>query len=131
MGRTPAFTQTDLSLTHHVRFGPERRYELAFDLNVLNVFNQNTVTSFFTTRYRTTNTIGATDIDPAYNQATQTLIPILNRILTGQIGTQLTQLESGGLPSLTGRPNPIRADYGLPSGYQGARNVRFGVRFRF
>ena len=131
MGRTPALTQTDLSLTHHVSFGPEQRYELAFDLNVLNVFNQNTVTAFFTTRYRTTNTIGATDIDPAYNQATQTLIPILNRILSGQIGTQLSQLENGGLPSLTGRPNPIRADYGLPSGYQGIRNVRFGVRFSF
>ena len=132
LGRTPAFLQTDLSWTHHYRFGEgDRPYELAFDFNVLNVFNQNTVTSLFTNRYRTTNTIGATDIDPSYVAATQTLIPILNKILTGQIGTQLTQLENGGLPSLTGRPNPHRADYGLPSGYQGIRNVRFGVRFTF
>lgn len=131
MGRTPAFTQTDLSWTHNYRFGTDGRFRLSFDFNVLNVFNQNTVTSFATTRYRTTNTIGAKDIDPAYNAATQTLIPILNRILLGQIGTQLNQLENGGLPSLTGRPNPHRADYGLPSGYQGARNVRFGIRFNF
>jgi hypothetical protein len=132
LGRTPAFLQTDLSWTHHYHFGEgDRPYELAFDFNVLNVFNQNAVTSFTTTRYRTTNTIGATDIDPAYNQATQTLIPILNKILTGQIGTQLTQLENGGLPSLTGRPNPKSALYGAPSGYQAARAVRFGLRFSF
>jgi hypothetical protein len=131
LGRTPAFTQTDLSWSHHYNFGNDGRFRLSFDFNVLNVFNQNAVTSFFTTRYRTTNTIGAKDIDPAYNQETQTLIPVLNRILNAQIGTQLTQLENGGLPSLTGRPNPHRADYGLASGYQGARNVRFGLRFSF
>jgi hypothetical protein len=132
LGRTPAFTQTDVSWTHHYRFGKEEgRYELAFDFNVLNVFNQNTVTSFTTTRYRTTNTIGATDIDPKYNQATQTLIPILNKILNGEIGTQLNQLENGGLPSLTGRPNPHSSLYGAPSGYQSARSVRFGLRFSF
>jgi len=131
LGRTPTFTQTDLSWTHHYRFGGEKPYEFAFDFNVLNVFNQNTVTSFTTTRYRTTNTIGATDIDPTYVAATQTLIPILNKILTGQIGTQLNQLENGGLPSLTGRPNPHSSLYGHPSGYQGLRNVRFALRFRF
>jgi len=131
LGRTPAFTQLDLSWTHNYTFGSEGRYRFAFDFNVLNVFNQNTVTSFSTTRYRTTNTIGATDIDAAYNQATQTLIPILNKILTGQIGTQLNQLEDGGLPSLTGRPNPHNSLYGHPSGYQSARSVRFGFRFSF
>jgi hypothetical protein len=132
LGRTPTFTQTDLSWTHHYRFGNEDgHYELAFDFNVLNVFNQNTVTSLSTTRYRTTNTIGATDIDPTYVAANQTLIPILNKILTGQIGSQLNQLENGGLPSLTGRPNPHSSLYGHPSGYQGARSVRFAIRFSF
>ena len=131
LGRTPAFTQTDLSWSHHYNFGNDGRFRLSFDFNVLNVFNQATVTSFFTTRYRTTNTIGATDIIPTYVASTQTLIPVLNRILNGEITTQLNQLENGGLPSLTGRPNPHRADYGLDSGYQGLRNVRFGLRFGF
>jgi hypothetical protein len=131
LGRTPAFTQTDLAWTHHYNFGNEGRYELAFDFNVLNVFNQNAVTSLNTTRYRVTNTIAAKDIDPLYDRETQTLIPILNRILSGQITTQLNQLENGGLPSLTGRPNPKSALYGAPSGYQAARSVRFGLRFRF
>jgi len=86
---------------------------VAFDFNVLNVFNQGTPISLFTTRYRTLNTIAGTDIDPNYNQDTQTLIPILNKVLNGQIGTQLSQLENGGLPGLissidkSARPNPI------------------------
>lgn len=117
LGRTPAFTQTDLSLTQRYRFGNDGRYELAFDVTASNVFNQNAVTALNTTRYRTLNTISGTDIDPAYRSATQTLIPILNRILNGQIGTQLTQLENGGLPGLIGldglpRPNPRNVLYG-------------------
>ena len=131
LGRTPVFTQTDLSLTHNYRFGNDGRFRLSFDFNVLNVFNQNTVTGLFTNRYRTVNTLTGKDIDPSYVAATQTLIPVLNRVLTGQIGTQLSQLENGGLPGLTGRPNPHRSDYGQPSSYQGIRNVRFGVRLSF
>src|SRR5262245_57995897 len=34
MGRTPAFTQTDLSWTHNYRFGNDGRYRLSFDFNV-------------------------------------------------------------------------------------------------
>jgi len=131
LGRTPALSATDLSLTHRYRFGNDGHYAVAFDVNVSNVFNQNAVTSLTTTRYRTTNTISGTDIDPNYNSETQTLIPILNKILNGQIGTQLTQLENGGLPGLAGRPNPHSSLYGQPSGYQAARNVRFGFRFMF
>src|SRR6185436_13121196 len=131
LGRTPALSSTDLALTHRYRFGNDGHYTVAFDVNVSNVFNQNAVTSLSTTRYRTTNTISGEDIDPNYDSETQTLIPILNKILNGQIGTQLTQLENGGLPGLAGRPNPHSSLYGQPSGYQGARNVRFGFRFMF
>jgi len=137
LGRTPVFTQTDLSLTHNYRFGNDGRYRLSFDFNVLNVFNQNTVTGLFTNRYRTVNTLTGKDIDPSYVAETQTLTPVLNRVLTGQIGTQLSQLENGGLLGLkstvdgSARPNPHRSDYGLPSSYQGIRNVRFGVRLSF
>ena len=131
LGRSPALTQTDISITHRYRFGKEGRFTAAFDFNVLNLFNQNGVLTLNTTRYRTSNTIAGTDIDPAYDSATQTLIPILNKILNGQIGKQLDQLENGGLPSLTGRPNPHSSLYGQPSAYQAARSVRIGVRFIF
>lgn len=136
LDRTPALTQTDLALTHRYKLG---RYTLAFDFNVLNAFNQNTVTSLVTTKYRVTNTIAASDIDPTYNAATQTLTNVLNRILNGQIGPQIAGLASGANRSIQGAPgtatngrtNPVSSLYGQPNGYQGIRSVRFGFRFTF
>jgi hypothetical protein len=101
------------------------------EINALNVFNQNTVLRYVTGRYRTTNSIAAKDIDPTYDANTQTLTTVLNKILNGQIGTVLNQLENGGLPSLTGRPNPHSSLYGAPADYQGARVVRIGVKLAF
>ncbi|HEX4951367.1 MAG TPA: hypothetical protein VFZ34_32215, partial [Blastocatellia bacterium] len=129
LGRTPALTQTDLALTHRYRI--KDRYDVAFTMNALNVFNQNTVTALNTTRYRVTNTVAARDIDPAYNPNTQTLTAVLNQILNGQIGSVLNQLENGGLPSTGGLPNPKSSLYGQPSGFQGSRSVRFGFRLTF
>jgi hypothetical protein len=40
LGRTEAYTQTDLALRHKYRFGRDDRFILAFDLDVLNAFNQ-------------------------------------------------------------------------------------------
>jgi hypothetical protein len=137
LGRTPVFTQTDLSLTH--RFKIKERYSLAFDFNVLNVFNQNTVTSLVTAKYRVTNTIAAIDVDPTYNANTMTLTNVFNKILNGQIGPQIDGLASGANRSIQGAPgaatngrtNPVSSLYGQPNDYQGARSVRFGFRFTF
>ena len=137
VGRTPVLTQTDFSLTH--RFKIKGRYSLAFDFNVFNIFNQNTVTNLTTAKYRVTNTIAAIDIDPTYNANTQTLTTVFNRILSGQIGAQIDGLASGANRSIQGAPlaqtngrtNPISSLYGQPSGYQETRNVRFGLRFNF
>lgn len=131
LGRTPTFFQTDLAASHRYKFGRDNRYAVAFDVNVLNALNNNGILTLFTNRYRVSNTISGGDIDPNYNSATQTLIPILNKILNGQIGTQLSQLENGGLPSLAGKINPINSLYGLPNLRQATRNIRFGFRFIF
>ncbi len=131
LGRTPVFWQTDLGMSHRYKFGRDNRLSLVADINVTNALNNNTVIGLGTSRYRVTNAIAATDIDPTYNASTQTLIPILNKIILGQIGTQLSQLENGGLPSLAGRSNPKNALYGKPQSYQAARNVRFGFRLIF
>jgi len=137
LGRTPVFTQTDLSLTH--RFKVKERFSFAFDFNVFNVFNQNTVTGLTTGKYRVTNTIAAIDVDPTYNANTQTLTTVFNKILNGQIGAQIDGLASGANRSIqgalgastNGRTNPLSSLYGQPNDYQNARNVRFGLRFTF
>jgi hypothetical protein len=131
LGRSPTFYQTDLSLSHSYKFGRDDRFTVAGNIDVLNAFNNNTPLLFDTNRYRTSNTITFSDIDPTFNSATQAPTVALNRILNGQIGTQLQQLENGGLPSLGVRPNPISATYGLPTVYQAPRQVRFGLRFLF
>jgi hypothetical protein len=147
LGRTPTFWQTDLSLSHKYKFGRDDRFALVFDVNVLNALNNNSVIRLVTTKYRVSNTITGEDIDPNYDADTQTLIPILNQILTGKIGPQLQALSTGQLPSIQGnctvtpthptpdatcgRTNPISSLYGQPAAYQDARNVRFGFRFVF
>jgi hypothetical protein len=50
LGRTPALVYTDLSLWHNVRLPGNTTVQLV--LNVDNLFDQNTVTSLDTTRYR-------------------------------------------------------------------------------
>ena len=137
LGRTPLFSQTDLTLMH--RFKVKERHSMAFEFNVLNAFNQNTVTGLVTGKYRVTNTIAASDIDPTYNANTQTLTAVMNKILNGQIQAQIDGLASGANRSIqgaagastNGRTNPVSSLYGQPSSYQGLRNVRFGFRFTF
>jgi hypothetical protein len=139
LGRTPVFTQTDLGFTHRYKFGKDGRFTAAFDINALNVFNQNTVTSFTTAKYRVSNAIAASDIDPTYNANTQTLTTVMNRILNGQIGAQIAGLASGANLSINGAPvqqpteGAIRSSslYGKDGGYQGARSIRIGFRFVF
>ena len=112
---------------------------VALDLDVLNVFNQNTVILLTTSKYRVTNSIAAIDIDPTYNASTQTLTNVMNKVLSGQIQAQIAGLASGANLSIqgaqgaatNGRSNPVSSLYGQPAAYQGARLVRFGVRFTF
>jgi hypothetical protein len=133
LGRTPTFSQTDLTLRHGYKFGRDSRFELIGELNVLNVFNQNTVTAFNTTRYLIKNSLSGLDLDPCYSPdgtlnpgcttANRLLTQGLNNILNGAVGPQLAALES-----LSGNKSTL---HGGPGGFQTPRNVRFGMRLRF
>ncbi|MEO5895043.1 MAG: TonB-dependent receptor [Vicinamibacterales bacterium] len=68
-GRTPMFSQTDLLLQHGFRIGGGRRLELS--VNVLNLFNQDTAVSKFST-YHKTNGINIPD-EAAFYSGKQTL----------------------------------------------------------
>lgn len=137
LGRSPIFSQTDLTVMHRFKF--LERFNMAFEFNVLNAFNQNTVLSLVNAKYRVTNTIAASDIDSTYNANTMTLTNVLNKILNGQIQPQIDGLASGANRSIqgaagaatNGRTNPVSSLYGQPSNYQALRNVRFGVRMTF
>ena len=131
LGRTKPFYQTDISLTHRYRFGRDDRFTLAVNLDVLNIFNNNSPLFLDTTRYRTANSISTNDIDPTFDPSLQPPTALLNQVLNGQITPLLQQLENGTLPSLGGKPNPHNARYGTPIVFQDPRNVRFGFRLLF
>lgn len=133
LGRTPTLSQTDISLRHGYKFGRDNRFEMIGEVNILNLFNQHTVTAFNTTRYLIKNSLSGSDLDPCYNvdgdlnpgctTAHRLLTQALNNILNGSIGPQLASLESQA-----GNKSTL---YGKAAGYQGTRNVRFGMRFKF
>jgi hypothetical protein len=50
LGRTPAFTQTDLLLQHELRLSGRTRVNVG--LNIFNLFDQDTITRQFQARYR-------------------------------------------------------------------------------
>lgn len=131
MGRTKPFYQTDLSLTHRYKFGRDSRFTLAVNVDVLNLFNNNSPLLLDTTRYRNLNGISAEDIDPSFDAETQAPTAVLNKVLNGQIVPLLQQLDNGTLPSLGTDGNPISKTYGSPVVFQEPRNVRFGFRLLF
>jgi hypothetical protein len=108
LGRTDAYTQTDLLLRHAFRAGGSRR--LAVEAYVFNVFDQAAVTNV-TTRLNRNGSIPGSFVSQLYD---------------GTIGdvTRLVSAPGGASPSY----NPI---YKMPSSYQAGRTITLGVRMLF
>jgi outer membrane receptor protein involved in Fe transport len=118
MGRTPMLSQTDFSVAHKYRFGRDNRFGVEVNLNIINLFDQKTVTSY-------SNTISQYaygDFYPEFGCADGDYPCLLNKFNRGDLRSALGQFltEDGQSPL-----------YGLDNGFQGARNVRFGFRFIF
>ncbi len=117
LGRSPVFSQTDLSLTHRYRLGHDNRFTVAFDLNFLNLFDQATVTGIYTTMNPSSAPVNAAALglsQVAYANG-----------LTG--GTQLDRI----LARIASQPDRSDIRYKQPFLYQLPRTVRFGFRFLF
>ncbi|MGB7207992.1 MAG: carboxypeptidase regulatory-like domain-containing protein [Pyrinomonadaceae bacterium] len=117
LGRSPTFTQTDLNLTHRYRFGKDDGMTVAFDLNFLNLWDQDTVTGI----YPTMNTTAGRPNDAGLGL---TPVQYANGYTTGALlQTILTRIAA----------SPDRPDlrYKQPQLYQSPRAVRFGFRFLF
>jgi hypothetical protein len=115
LGRTPTFSQTDFAVSHKYRFGRDQRFTFVGDLNILNLFDQDTVTGLFTTRSGVTTspaTFGLNEVAGA------------NALTSGALATQIATY-------LQGAPNRTNIAYGQPNAFQAARSIRFGMRFLF
>ena len=119
LGRSPVFTQTDFNITHRYRFGQDQKLSMAFDLNILNLFDQSTVTGIYTTM----NPSSAPVNGPALGFPNTT-----TGYANGYTGGTLLQPILNRIASQADRSD-IR--YKQPFLYQLPRTVRFGVRFLF
>lgn len=120
LGRTDTFTQTDLSLTHKYRFGRDNRVSMAFDIDVLNAFNE-------------ANEIQRND---AITTQGITLRSGDLNIVTGDANAAIRLFQRENTSDRINaflRANPSRANplFNQSISFQGPRSVRFGFRLLF
>ncbi|HEX8263943.1 MAG TPA: carboxypeptidase regulatory-like domain-containing protein [Pyrinomonadaceae bacterium] len=122
LGRTPTFSQTDFNITHRYRFGRDNRFTLAGDLNILNLFDQDTVTGLFTAISTPQSVITGPTFGFPDNAATFT-----NALTSGSLLTQINTYLNG-TPTVLNRKD---SRYKQPNAFQEPRAVRFGFRLLF
>ncbi|MCI0663598.1 MAG: TonB-dependent receptor [Acidobacteria bacterium] len=120
LGRTPMFSATDFAITHSYKI--KERYELAFNFNMLNLFNQATVLGV------QTNVTGLNpDIAGLKLPATVTDEPsALNYILTNGIVDNFNAFLND-----PAAPQRKQTATGFSNRFQDGRGIRLGLRFRF
>jgi len=128
MGRTPTFTQTDLSLSHSYKFGRDGRFKVVGDLTLLNAFNENNITALDPRKFFH-NYIGETEFVPEFADGSgygvagfQYTTQFMNAVLNGEAAPFIQALDT---------PLNRNQAFGQPSAFQGKRNIRFGFRFIF
>jgi hypothetical protein len=118
LGRTPLFTQTDFALRHRYRFGQDNRFTLVSYFDILNVFDEENVTS----RVETISGTGLTAANlgmPAGLSGLQQEALYQRQAFAAAANAYI---NANGIKSLT---------YNLDNGFQGPRNVRFGFKLQF
>lgn len=117
LGRSPVYSQTDVNITHRVRFGNDSRFTIAGDFNVLNLWNQSTVTGIYTTMNPSSAPVNASALGLSQ-------VAYANGITSGTILNQM-------IARINSQADRSDIRYGMPFLYQSPRVVRFGVRFLF
>jgi carboxypeptidase family protein/TonB-dependent receptor-like protein len=119
LGRSPTYSQTDFSFTHRYRWGTDQRFTMAFDLNMLNLWDQKTVTAIYTVMNPSTAVVNG----PALGFPNTT---------TGYSnGYADGSLLDAILARIASRGDRSDIRYKLPYLYQSPRTVRFGFRILF
>ena len=108
LGRTPVYSQTDLYLQHEFRLGNDQRIQL--QMNVNNLFDQKTVVSRDLTPYVTGLNLDDTAFFSGFD----------------------TKAEVAKAGILSDPAHTFDGGYGAgASGFQGKRQIRFGVKYIF
>ncbi|MGE0129032.1 MAG: TonB-dependent receptor [Blastocatellales bacterium] len=122
LGRTEAFTQTDFAVIHRIKLA--EKYQVALEMNILNLFDEDNVLTVF-------NTITPTDLSGdgftgcGNCDELNTIRAIFNGGLRNQIINRL-----GRTPGTAGALT-TDARFNQPNGFQSGRAIRFGLKFSF
>lgn len=122
MGRTPMFSQTDFTVTHKYKFGRDGRFGVAMNLNIINLWDQDTVIGRQTTL--TNFSVYGFGSSLGYGCASGDYPCLLNKFNSGALSSQINT-------NINTLLNAKRTDYGSDNAFQGARGVRFGFKFTF
>jgi hypothetical protein len=115
LGRTPTLTRTDLNFQHN--FSLPRNMRVSLQLNVSNLFDQDTATRFFTAKYRSSLVLPGDG---------QSAAPFFDGF-----DTEAIQAARNANVSPTSTIGKLDPRYGQADQFQGARTARFYVRFSF
>lgn len=122
LGRTPIFTQTDLNLTHRIRFGNDNRFAVAFDFNVINVFNESNPLYLDQNK----STPGVFALAESDVVASGTTVDATNYLTSNGVLAKYAAAEAA-----FGVGFARNAAFQFPVTFQEPRSVRFGFRFSF
>lgn len=117
LGRSPTFSQTDINVTQRYRFGRDKRMTVAFDVNVINLFDQSIVTGIYTTVNPSTAPVNASALGLSQVQYANGYTS----------GTLLSQIQA----RVASQADRSDIRYGLPYLYQAPKQMRFGFRVLF
>ncbi|MEP6924187.1 MAG: TonB-dependent receptor [Pyrinomonadaceae bacterium] len=138
LGRTPFFTQTDFAISHKYKFGRDAKYAIAFDVDALNVFNQNAVANKFLVLF--SGDLAAPTVSGFFPGVTDET-SFIRQIFNGGLSSTITELNRRGNAGLStcgdngaaGSCAPFKTDarFNQPNYFQEPRSIRFGFRFIF
>ena len=137
LGRTEAFTETDLSVNHRYKFGRDNRFTLEGYVDIRNLFDEDNVLSV-QNNYSSVNFTGSTS-------ATNPLQLGGCSACTGELETFDVIFHGSGIRQAvvnysnnnnvggvqTPQTSRVLSTYGQPNLFQDPRSVRFGFRFFF
>ena len=133
LGRTEMFTQTDFAIRHRIRFGPDKRFSLVLEADLINAFNENNELS----RNNLLSIENFSLADPAYGLITPEEATLPNAVVLAMgrfqrngapiIGTIAAGPPTTGFPPHSG----LYPLHNLTNSFQGGREIRLGARFNF
>lgn len=135
LGRSPRFSQTDLSASHTYKFGRDDRFKVVADITMNNAFNQRTVTAINPRRWIQDGPADPNGPAPTFQQRAA----FEKAVASGAQAALYNALDCNTAAACTAAnviPNTSNGSnrnllYGQPSAFQGRRNIRFGFRLVF